>query len=90
MGYAGALGMAQQDVSLEAQLHWHCTANCFPPVPTDMIPVFVEAIEMAREGKYEIQISLQDVATIDGKDDAEAGIIIDAFHLEAWLEPCSL
>lgn len=89
MGYASAVDMAAQDVALETQLHWHCTANCFPPVPTAMIPVFVEAIEMVREDQSEMPVSLRDICTLDGKDEASAGVIIDAFHLEAWLEQCS-
>ena len=49
MGSLQATEMANSGLDLESTLGWHLRVNHYPPVPTTMVPVCMEAID-ASEG----------------------------------------
>jgi len=44
MGYSTAVDMAHNTNTLEDALKMHFRGNCYPPIPSAMVPVGVEAI----------------------------------------------
>ena len=44
MGYSTAVEMDNNTDSLEDALKMHFRGNCYPPIPSAMVPVGVEAI----------------------------------------------
>ena len=84
MGYLQAMEMANM-ADLEIGIQWQLRCNHYPPVPGEMIPVAVAAVEACREGDYEKFIN----TPIPHKEywhDVPAHIIVDVFHLEPWCE----
>jgi len=45
MGRMTAESLAGMDVPLEQQIAIHFSSNCYPPIPSVMIPVAIEAID---------------------------------------------
>lgn len=88
MGYPSAVGIANSDVSLEQQLSWHFSANCYPPVPSLMIPVAIEAIEAVLEDGWETPLDLPEGVSYRGATSVTAGHIIDGLHLHAFIDSC--
>ena len=85
MGSLQATEMAQSGLSLEDSLRWHLQANHYPPVPEEMIPVCVEAIELYNEGLYRDEVELPHGVTYRNQTSAPAWSIVDAHHLSAWI-----
>lgn len=86
MGYSTSQDIADSGLTLESQLHWHLVGNHFPPIPTSMIPVCIEAINAYNSGDGERLISLPDGVGYKGLTVAPADEIIVAHHLDAWIE----
>lgn len=86
MGSLQAQEMANSGLSLEDSLHWHLRANHYPPVPIEMIPVCVEAIEACNEYDEERQIVLPLGVSYKGLTSAPAWAIVDGHHLDAWID----
>ena len=86
MGRLGAESMAGQDISLETALSWHLQSNHYPPVPSSMIPVCVEAIEKAAAGDYNDAVELPGPISYKGSSEAPVWAVVEAHHLEPWIE----
>lgn len=84
MGYNTARDMAEA-LPLEEALRYHLTVNHYPPVPTEMISVCVEAIEAMNDEDYNREIDLPAGTSHKGLTTAPACAIVEAHHLEAWL-----
>lgn len=89
-GYAEAVqdGLA----SLEMALTMHLRSNHYPPVPTSMIPVCMEAIDIYNNGKpLETLIDLPEGVEWRDQTKAPASAVLLDLHLEAFLtEPDEL
>jgi hypothetical protein len=67
-------------------LEWHLQSNHFPPVPLDMVEPCLEAIELANSGDWNAGIPLPDGITWREGSWAPAWAIIEAHHLDPWVE----
>ena len=87
MGRLYAEGIRETETSLEQQLAWHFTGNCYPPVPLQMIPVAVAAIEaIVSDGEWDRMIDLPEGVSFRGSDQVRAADVADQFRLDAWLD----
>lgn len=72
---------------IDAALSYHLTANHYPPVPTEMIPVAKSAIAAATIGDYEQLIELPGGVTYkDGSTEVPAYVVIESLHLDAFVQ----
>lgn len=90
MGLQRAMGMATAvddgDVSLERALDYHLSHNHYPPVPSEMIPVCIKAIEVANEdGPWDAEIKLPNGIFYRNGTTAPVGAIIEQHHLQAFI-----
>jgi hypothetical protein len=95
MGLFNAIGMTETETTLEQQISWHLQANHYPPIPTVMVPVCIQAIDALKDGDAEREIPMP----FDGVDSngepfqvtwrgqitAPAWAIAEHAHLDAWL-----
>lgn len=51
MGYLTAIDMADNTDTLEDAIRMHFRSNCYPPIPSEMVPVGVEAIHNVVEAE---------------------------------------
>jgi len=87
MGLSTAMGIAESDLSLEQQLAWHFSSNCYPPIPKQMIPVAVEAINAYWEEDFAKVIQLPEgVEFKNGESWVFASQAIESLRLDAWLQ----
>jgi hypothetical protein len=84
MGYTTALSLAE-GISLDAGLAYHLQANHYPPVPVSMVDACIEAIDAYNDEDYRREIDLPEGVLWRGQVTAPADAIIDAHHLDAWL-----
>lgn len=87
MGNNMAHELANEDfgLSLEQQISIHLTSNHYPPVPTFMVPVCIEAIDLANEGDMDSHIDMPEGVSWRGQDSAPVWAIINQHHLHAWV-----
>jgi hypothetical protein len=85
MGYSTAQTLAD-DLSLEAGLAFHLQANHYPPVPVAMVQPCIDAIDAYYEEDFGREINLPEGISWRGQDTAPAHAIIDAHHLDNWLQ----
>jgi len=92
MGALTAIDLATNlDVTLEQQLSMHLRGNHYPPIPNEMIPVCIEAIDAYWEDDTDRLIPLPkmedgfQIRWRDGKTEAPAWAVIEHAHLQAWL-----
>ena len=86
MGMSTAMGIASTELPLEQQIAWHFSSNCYPPIPSKMIPVAIEAIDAYWEEDYSRMIPLPEgVEFRDGSTSVSASQAIDSLRLDAWL-----
>jgi hypothetical protein len=87
LGLSTARGIAETELPLEQQLAWHFSSNCYPPIPKQMIPVAVEAINAYHDGEFAKVIKLPEgVEFRNGNDWVFASQAIESLRLDAWLE----
>ena len=87
MGLSTARGIAETELPLEEQIAWHFSTNCYPPIPKQMIPVAIEAIDAYWEEDYAKVIKLPEgVQFRNGEDWVFASQAIESLRLDAWLE----
>lgn len=85
MGLMNAIGIADSELTLEDQIGWHFSSNCYPPIPKIMIPVAIEAIDAYWEEDYSRMITLPDgVQFRDGSESVSASQAIESLRLDAW------
>ena len=71
---------------LDVALHYHLTANHYPPIPAAMIPVAKEAIEHAALGDYGSHVQLPEGVTYkDGSTSTPVYTIVESLHLEHFV-----
>lgn len=85
MGYTQAQEMAEL-TDLDTALAWHLRANHYPPVPLEMVPVCIEAIDLVNEGLGNNEVELPAGVYYRNDTSAPAWAIVDAHHLSPWLE----
>ena len=91
MGSMTATAIAETELTLEQQLSWHLRGNHYPPIPQDMIPVCIEAIDAYWEDDTDRLIPLPkmedgfQIRWRDGSTEAPAWAVIEHAHLDAWL-----
>jgi len=85
MGYMNAIGMAEQDISLEMAIGWHLGSNHFPPVAF-MSVACIEAVEAARRGEWDRQVVLPEGVTYRDAPTASVSALVEGYHLEPWCE----
>jgi hypothetical protein len=90
MGTINALGMAQamEDgmIELRQALAWHLQSNHYPAVPLNMVDPCVVAIRWVTEGEHDSNVSLPDGILWRGQPVAPAWAIVDAYHLESFID----
>lgn len=85
MGLSTAMGIADLELSLEDQIGMHFSANCYPPIPRQMIPVAVAAINAYWDEDYQRLVDLPEgVEFRDGSTSITAIQAIESLRLEAW------
>jgi hypothetical protein len=82
--------MTAMDISdnfdLETGIELHLTSNHYPPVPIEMVPVCIDAIDAVNsEGDWDKLITLPHGISWKGLTQAPASAIIEQHHLEFWL-----
>jgi len=89
MGRTQAEGFAQLvaagECPLDSALHYHLTANHYPPVPASMIDPCKAAIEAGSVGDWQREIDLPEGVLYRGEKTAPACAVIEQHHLEAFL-----
>ena len=85
MGSLQAAEMAEM-LSMEDAITWHLRSNHFPPIPTSMVPVCIEAIQNALDGNWTKLVSLPDGVGYRGLTAAPTDAIIEHHHLDPWVE----
>lgn len=77
---SGEFGLTPEDA-----IRIHLTANHYPPVPTSMVSVCLEAIDLANEGEWDTTIELPEGVEWRGQDNAPVYAIVEAHHLDAFI-----
>lgn len=90
MGYGTAISMKGAELRGEireyAALHYHLTANHYPPIPEAMIPVAQRAIMLASDGLYDEEIELPEGWIVNGKHALTVREVVDIMHLQAFIQ----
>ena len=94
MGKLTELMIANTELPLSNKIAWHLQGNHYPPIPLIMVEACVEAIELARLGYYTAEVQLPKTESKDGekfqitwngKDTAPVSAIIEAHHLDGFI-----
>jgi hypothetical protein len=72
---------------LETLLHWHLTANHYPPLPTSLIPCCIRSIELAASGQWTMRVRLpRGIVNAAGGRYLPAQAIVEACRLEDFVD----
>lgn len=82
MGYSTAVELA----GLERGLEYHLAYNHYPPVPLEMVDPCKAAIEAYNDQDYHREIDLPAPITWRGKSAAPASALVEAHHLDAFID----
>jgi hypothetical protein len=89
MGNNLAYDLAESDLSLEQSITIQLRNNHYPPVPYEMVPVCIEAINAYNNGDYDQEIKLPMIndfqVTFRGRDTSPANEIVFQHHLGNWV-----
>lgn len=85
MGYQSARDMAEQ-TDLDTAVRWHLTANCFPPIPENMVEPALAAIQAMVDEEFEQEIALPEGVQYQGQTTVEAQTLLTALHLQPFLD----
>ena len=86
MGRMTAMDLQEQGLSLENQIAIHFSSNCYPPIPSKMIPVAKMAIFHYWEQDYNAMVELPEgVEFRNGATSIPASQVIESLRLDAWL-----
>jgi hypothetical protein len=77
---------ATESLTLEQQLHYHLTANFYPPIPSSMVQPCLDAIEAFYDDALDRAIALPGGITYRGNTYAPAGALLEQHRLEPWLD----
>jgi hypothetical protein len=85
MGRMTAISLAEE-LSLEQGIEVHLRSNHYPPVPVEMVPVCIDALDAVNtDGDWDRLITLPSGILWKGQPEAPAHAIIEQHHLEFWL-----
>jgi hypothetical protein len=84
MGMMTALDLQEQGLTLEQQLSIHFSSNCYPPIPQEMIPTAIGAIDAYWEMDYSRMIPLPKGVSFRGQTEVSAANVIESYRLDAW------
>jgi hypothetical protein len=91
MGSVTALGIKDEVLDLETQLRYHLQGNHYPPVPVEMVPACIEAIDAAYDEDYDRMIKMPMIGdfqvTWRGQKESPAYAIIEQHHLSWFIDP---
>ncbi len=85
MGRLSAFEMASY-ADIRTAVSWHLSANCYPPVPSVMVPVCVRAIEAMIAGDSDEPILLPEGVLYRESETAPAWAIMENFRLEGLID----
>lgn len=85
MGYMAALDMAAH-ADLDQAVAWHLQGNHYPPVPQSMVAPCLEAIRLGNEGEWRAMVDPPDPVTWQDQSSAPVWAIVEAHHLEPFLD----
>ena len=77
---------SMQDLSMENSIGIHLQSNHYPPVPLSMVQPCIDAINAYWDNDLNCEIELPEPITWRGKSSAPAHAIVEAHHLDSWLE----
>jgi hypothetical protein len=86
MGSNFATDLAESDLSLRDSIAIHLRGNHYPPVPLSMVEPCLEAIEACNDEMNSKLITLPEGVTWRGSVEAPAWAIVEAHHLNAWIQ----
>ena len=90
MGALHAMELADSELDLEKQITYQLRSNHYPPVPLEMVPVCIEAIDLANEGEWDEMITLPEGVSWRGEPCAPVSAIVEGHHLEFWIAESEL
>lgn len=70
---------------LRVSLEIHLRSNHYPPVPLEMVDPCIDAINAARFEDWNLEIQLPGEIRYKNRDSAPAWAIVEAHHLESWI-----
>jgi len=87
MGNLSALALQDEELNytLEQQLSLHFQTNCYPPIPQQMIPTAVEALDLINSGFGNSLIPLPDGVTFRGYSTVSAWDVAESYRLGMWI-----
>lgn len=89
MGLTTAMDLSE-NLDLETSVHIHLRNNHYPPVPSAMVPICIQAIELANEELWDEEIQMPMIndfqVTYKGRETAPVWAIIDQHHLHPWVQ----
>ena len=87
MGNLSALALQDEELNftLEEQLSLHFQTNCYPPIPQEMIPTAIEALDLINEGYGINPINLPEGVTFRGSNWVVAWDIVESYRLGMWI-----
>lgn len=78
--------VAMNQLRLRNALIYHLRGNHYPPVPLSMVDPCIRAIKYAKKGLWNKHVRLPKDVSFRGKRTAPVGDVIEAHHLEFFLE----
>ena len=87
MGNLSALALQEDELgyTLEQQLSLHFQTNCYPPIPQQMIPTAIEALDNANEGNWNKMIRLPEGVTFRGYPIIKTADVVESYRLGMWI-----
>lgn len=85
MGYAAAYEWASV-LDLDTAIRTHLSGNCYPPIPSQMWPICVDAVKACASGESDTELDLPVGVSYKDKDTAPAWAVVDNFRLDAFVD----
>jgi hypothetical protein len=85
MGYNTAIDLAESGLTLEQSIGYHLAGNFYPRVPATMVEPCIQAIQNANTGDWNALVKLPSPITWRGQDEAPTHALVEAHHLDAWI-----
>lgn len=76
-------------LKMEQSIRWHLQYDCYPPAPSEIIPIAMKAIILCRENKFNENVLIPFENRIGWV--VPEYIVVETCHLEQWvneLEVC--
>jgi len=86
MGRTFAEDLSTMNMPMADSIAIHLQSNHYPPVPLSMVEPCVEAIDLVNSGDGKELVELPSPITWKGQSSAPAYAIVEAHHLDSWIE----